>query len=125
MGCSWATWERVRGASVRAIGVSAMGDAEDHYLPMCVVNPVQDPVRASASAPQPLQVVSQRYANPAWIVQHRTGDQLDDRRGHRLRQLLCDGRGCWPCDDYLVPAVAHLGRSALTASTPRTELPST
>ena len=38
-------------SSARAVGVAAVGDAEDHHFPVCVVDPVQDPVRAPASAP--------------------------------------------------------------------------
>ena len=67
----------------------------------------------------------QRHAYPPGVVQERAGDQLDDRGGDRLGQILGDGRGRWSRDNYLVwTATAHEGRNDRTASTPRTTSPS-
>ena len=102
-----------------------MADAEDDHLLCGVVDPVQDAVGAPAGAPQALQFVAQWHADPLRAVQKRPGDQFDDRGRDRLGQILCDGRRRRTRYDYLVTvAGVHEGRSALTASTPRTTSPS-
>lgn len=82
------------------------------------------PVRAPASATEAFQVVAQRCAHSAWVVEHGTGGQLEDGSGYRLWPVLGNRRGRWPRSDSLVTAPVHQGRSALTAATPRTTSPS-
>jgi hypothetical protein len=66
------------GGSTVAISGEAMADVEHDHRVFGVIDLIQhSPVAAEADAVHPSQLRAKRLANPPWIVQEGSGDELD------------------------------------------------
>ena len=108
-----------------AVDVAAMVDADNGDCSFVVVDSVEDPVGPTASTVDPCEFVSQFSANSLWFENEWTGDEIDHRCGDGFRKVLSDCSSSGTSHDKLVwfAHLASFGRSARTASTPRTTSP--
>ncbi len=114
---------RTSGAS-RSVSIPSMGDADNLDPPIRFIGAVDDAVRPQASASKPVEFVSQRHTDAPRRIEQRPRDQLNGSDSNCLRKPFRKICSCWPRDYEVVWRRIHLGRSALTASTPRTTSPS-
>jgi hypothetical protein len=72
----------------RAVRLSAVGDPDDEDPVVVLVDLDQDPVVTSSSTAQPGQRAGQRLAQAEWVLGEHDGDELDDRHGDPVRELV-------------------------------------
>ena len=111
--------------ALSAVDVAAVVDADDGDCSFVVVDSVEDPVGATASAVDPCEFVSQFLADSFRFEEEWSGDEIDDCCGNGLGKVFGDWSSCGTSHDKLVwfAHLARFGRSARTASTPRTTSP--
>ena len=93
---------------------------------LLLVDAIQDAKRAASGTVDAGEFVAEFTANSSRVVEKRPGDEVDHRGSDTFRQLLADRSG-GRTRDYQVVANQRQrclgGRSARTASTPRTTSP--
>ena len=107
-----------------SVDVAPVVNANDDHLVVGVIDAVEHPIRPAPRYPNTGKLTSELTPNPSWIVQSRTGDEVDDGDRHRLGKLLGE-RSCRGSSNDELEAIGHRRRerSPRTLSTPRTTSP--
>jgi hypothetical protein len=78
-----------------SIGITAVGDVHDRHRTGLIVNPVDDPVGATACAEPVIHRRKQSFPDPGGVRQHRAGYELvggcRNSHGKSLAQGTADG----------------------------------
>lgn len=97
-----------------------MADPQNDDFAVVIINSIKHSIRSASCAPDAFQLTSKGSANSLRVLEERTSYEVDDGKSHCFGKLLTDGADRWSRNYELVAGVGHLGRRALTASTPRT-----
>ena len=109
-----------------SVNVASMVDSEDGHLAGFVVDSIQDAIGATSSTVDAREFVAELASDALRVLDQCAGDEIDNGGTHRLGELLGDRSRCWAGHDEFVALLGHCvvgGRSARTASTPRTTSP--
>lgn len=108
--------------SVSAVYVPTVLDAQHDDFAILLVDAVQDSIGSAACGVDADELSAEGFAHSVRVVDEGSGKELDDCRRHRLGKTLRDRPSGWRGEDKF-ERLRH-GRSARTASVPRTTLPS-
>ena len=84
-----------------------MINAKDHDFMLGLVDSVQHSVGASACRTDAGEVAAEPLADAMWVLDERSGDELDDRRCYGLGKGGLDGSNGWWGEDQFVSSLTH------------------
>ena len=72
-----------------------------------VVDAVEHAIRATSGTVDTGEFVAKGSSNPLWVLDQRSGDEIDDRCTHRFGELLGDRSRCGSGHDEFVAFLGH------------------
>ncbi len=72
-----------------------------------VIDAVEHAIRATSGTVDAGEFVAKGSSNPLWVLDQRSGDEINDGGTHCLGQLLGDRSRCWSSHDDFVAFLGH------------------